>query len=180
MKGSISEKEALRKVLINKRVCAADENKARAAIERILPLLSGKVMVYVSMGSELPTRELIERLWAQPSIEVFVPYTADGFIMPRKIKYLAEPDKLGDLPEQAYDGGICEAKLDFCVTPLLGFNLRGYRIGYGKGCYDRFFSRHPECKRIGLCYSFQQVEFAEEEHDVPLGCCVTDEEVIYF
>ena len=44
-----------------------------------------------------------------------------------------------------------------CVIPALAFDKRGYRIGYGKGFYDRYLSRF-ECNRAGVIYSDLLVE----------------------
>ena len=55
-----------------------------------------------------------------------------------------------------------ESQLDVVLLPLLAFDRRGYRIGYGKGFYDRFLSRlaregiHPF--RVGLAFTSQMVE----------------------
>ena len=41
--------------------------------------------------------------------------------------------------------------IDLVITPLLAFDLKGYRVGYGKGFYDRFLSNcRQDCKKIGL------------------------------
>ena len=65
--------------------------------------------------------------------------------------------------------------IDLVITPLLAFDLKGYRVGYGKGFYDRFFSSlHKDVKKIGISL-FSPCEVVEDinEHDVPLTCCVT-------
>ena len=69
-------------------------------------------------------------------------------------------------------------KIDLVITPLLAFDLKGYRVGYGKGFYDRFFaSLHKDVKKIGISL-FMPCELIEDtnEHDVPLTCCVTPNE----
>ena len=38
--------------------------------------------------------------------------------------------------------------------PALCYDLNGYRLGFGKGYYDRFLSRYSG-KTAGLAYSFQ-------------------------
>lgn len=68
--------------------------------------------------------------------------------------------------------------IDLVITPLLAFDLKGYRVGYGKGFYDRFFaSLHKDIKKIGISL-FMPCELIEDtnEHDVPLTCCVTPNE----
>ena len=57
------------------------------------------------------------------------------------------------IPEPAAD---CETLTDLsgsiCLVPGLVFDNEGYRVGYGKGYYDRFLSRYPFTK-IGIVYS---------------------------
>lgn len=49
----------------------------------------------------------------------------------------------------------CEKLTEFnnsiCIIPGLGFDLEGYRLGYGKGYYDRFLSGYNGLN-IGICY----------------------------
>ena len=65
--------------------------------------------------------------------------------------------------------------ISIVITPLLAFDPQGYRVGYGKGFYDRFFaSLHKDVKKIGISL-FMPCEIIEDtnEHDVPLTYCVT-------
>jgi len=72
--------------------------------------------------------------------------------------------------------------IDIVVTPLLAFDLKGYRVGYGKGFYDRFFSSlHKDAKRIGVslfepCNSIENIT----EQDIPLTHCVTPNKIYSF
>ena len=51
------------------------------------------------------------------------------------------------------------------VVPLLGVNSNNYRIGYGKGYYDKylffFFFKHT----ISFALNFQKVEFSNDKFD---------------
>ncbi len=191
----MSEKETLRKTLSQKRRSLPDGERSiyeKAATAFCLNELSGNVMVYISMGSEVSTRGIISGL-LDKGVDVYAPYTIERKIVPIKIGAYCVPDKLGNMPEQCYDRGSFEAakrdaetyveeistKIDCCVVPLIGFNKDGYRIGYGKGCYDEFLPK-LEAKRVGLAFSFQQCDFTPDSHDEPLDCCVTEKSVIYF
>jgi 5-formyltetrahydrofolate cyclo-ligase len=72
--------------------------------------------------------------------------------------------------------------INLVITPLLAFDLRGCRVGYGKGFYDRFFaSLDKNVGRIGIslfgpCREIEDVT----EHDVPLTHCVTPNKTYSF
>ena len=65
--------------------------------------------------------------------------------------------------------------LDAVMVPLIGFDVSGHRIGFGKGFYDKYFARciHSP-KRIGISY-FEPIPNIEDTHefDVPLTQCIT-------
>ena len=173
-------KSEIRKSLMRYRNELTDRALLSHAIaDRVLPLVHGNVMVYISIGSEVDTIYLTDKLMSNKNVTVFAPYTENGIITPKKLIALGKPDRMGNLPQYCYDSGHYPPKLDYCITPLLGFNDEGYRIGYGKGCYDKFFA---ECDafKIGLAYSVQSIKFEHEVTDIPLDCCVTEKNVIYF
>jgi 5-formyltetrahydrofolate cyclo-ligase len=65
---------------------------------------------------------------------------------------------------------------DLIVTPLLGFDRQGGRIGYGAGHYDRAFQRYAGAHRIGLAWAMQEVETVPHDPwDVPLHAIVTEQ-----
>ena len=55
-------------------------------------------------------------------------------------------------------GEAYEGEIDCIVTPLLAVDLKGNRLGFGGGFYDRFFACNPKAKRIAYCYDFQVLE----------------------
>ena len=72
-------------------------------------------------------------------------------------------------------------KIDLVIVPLLSIDRQGYRVGYGKGYYDRFLQLcRPDCKKIGLSF-FPCVErIGIDSHDVPLDVCIIPNEVVSF
>jgi 5-formyltetrahydrofolate cyclo-ligase len=73
-------------------------------------------------------------------------------------------------------------RLDLVIVPLLAFDEKGYRVGYGKGYYDRFLkSCREDCLKIGFSY-FEGVPFIEDtaEFDVPLDLCITPQRTYVF
>ena len=69
--------------------------------------------------------------------------------------------------------------VDVVLVPGLVMDLRGQRIGYGKGHFDRLLPRLPTAFRCGICYDFQLVgEAPSLPHDEPLHAVVTDLQVV--
>ena len=166
--------------LLSRRAAVKDKQvKSRIIADKVLPTLYGAVMVYASIGSEVDTAYIFDALLKRDDVRLYAPYTEKGIIMPRKVRSIGKADRFGNLPHDCYLDNQSPSRLDFCITPLLGFNSQGYRIGYGKGCYDRFFAEWDTVK-IGLAFSVQQIMFEPDRTDIPLDCCVTDKSVIYF
>ncbi len=92
----------------------------------------------------------------------------------------------GILEPQA-TGTIDPRRLDLVLTPLVGFDSRGTRIGVGRGYYDRCFAflTHRRVwqkpKLLGVAYELQHVpELTAEPWDVPLWGAVTEHGVRRF
>ena len=67
---------------------------------------------------------------------------------------------------------------ELVIVPLLAFDRRGYRLGYGKGFYDRLLAASPVIS-IGVGFATQEVEaLPAEAHDIPLDWVITEREVI--
>lgn len=69
------------------------------------------------------------------------------------------------------------------LVPLLGFDARGHRLGWGKGYYDRYLAQRaaaatPPAGRpfaVGIAFASQQVAtIPSEVHDVPLDAVLTE------
>jgi 5-formyltetrahydrofolate cyclo-ligase len=73
-------------------------------------------------------------------------------------------------------------EIDAVFVPLLAFDKKGYRVGYGKGFYDRFLSCcRQDVLKIGFSY-FDPVDAIEDinEFDVPLNVCITPNRLYEF
>ncbi len=65
--------------------------------------------------------------------------------------------------------------IDSILIPLLAFDKKGSRVGYGGGYYDRFLPQcRPDALKIGLSF-FEPIEEVEDvaDWDVKLDVCVT-------
>lgn len=75
-----------------------------------------------------------------------------------------------------------ERKIDAVLVPMLCFDKQGFRVGYGKGFYDKFLSLcREDCLKIGLCL-FEPIEEIEDinEYDVKLDFCITPNKIWKF
>jgi 5-formyltetrahydrofolate cyclo-ligase len=69
---------------------------------------------------------------------------------------------------------------DMVIVPLLAFDESGYRVGYGKGFYDRFL-HNLNTQKIGLSF-FEAVKTINDVHlnDVRLDKCITPDRIVEF
>ena len=65
-----------------------------------------------------------------------------------------------------------------CLVPALAYDKNGYRLGYGKGYYDRFIKKFIIIS-VGLCYNeFLSDGLPVEKHDEAVDCIATEHEII--
>lgn len=72
--------------------------------------------------------------------------------------------------------------IDLIFIPLIAFDEKGYRVGYGKGYYDRYLSRcRPDLIKIGFSF-FEAVGSLNDIHqfDIPLNFCISPTRVYEF
>lgn len=73
-------------------------------------------------------------------------------------------------------------QLDAVIVPLLVFDQKGHRVGYGKGFYDRFLATcRPDCLTIGLSFFAPITEIKDvTPFDISLDFCITPERIYKF
>lgn len=122
--------------------------------EFILHLLSGKDKEIIVSKADFETRNMTHFLLTDNTKikknEYNIPEPVDGIEVPAH-------------------------KIDVVFVPLLAFDKKGHRVGYGKGFYDKFLSEcKPDVIKIGLSF-FEPEELITDifEGDVKLDYCVT-------
>lgn len=86
------------------------------------------------------------------------------------------------IPEPTKGEAIDPTEIDAIFIPLLAFDTSGYRVGYGKGYYDRYLEQcRPDVLKIGFSY-FDAVPAIDDinEYDVPLSVCITPNRLYEF
>lgn len=166
-------------------------NEKKAADRKIASVLlnsdayknSRTILSYVSMGSEADTYAIIAQA-LKDGKQVAVPKCDDndGKMTFYVISSLDMLEK-GFFSVMEPKPDICSVLTDFgnslCIVPGLAFDEYGYRIGYGKGYYDRFLSKHTEIFKIGIEYSFCIVsKLVSDAYDVAADMVITEKYTI--
>jgi 5-formyltetrahydrofolate cyclo-ligase len=74
------------------------------------------------------------------------------------------------------------ATIDLMVIPGVAYDLEGFRLGYGKGCYDRFLhGSDVKPLRAGFCYELQlTASLPVENHDIAMHLLITESRILRF
>lgn len=144
------------------------------------------VMVYLDFRNEVQTAKLVKESMSAGK-KVAVPVVTD--VPGRRLTPSLLADFPGDLRPGAW--GIPEpgpqnlrsfdpAGLDLVIVPGVAFDPAGYRLGYGRGFYDRFLPRTGQGTVFaGLAYDFQVLPCVHPEpHDIPVHLILTEERLI--
>ena len=86
-----------------------------------------------------------------------------------------------NIPEPQNGIQIQHSQLQVIFVPLLAFDQKGQRVGYGKGFYDLFLKSCPKAIKIGLSF-FGAVDEIEDKstQDIPLDYCITPNQIYQF
>lgn len=136
------------------------------------------LLVYVSTPIEVDTRRLIERA-LRDGKQVAVPRCVPGtremeFYQIHSLNELS-PGTFGVLePAPVRRALITDFSRSLCIVPALAFDGQGFRLGYGKGYYDRFLARF-DGSTVGLCYdACISKRLPAGRFDRPVGLTVTE------
>ncbi|MBC8111595.1 MAG: 5-formyltetrahydrofolate cyclo-ligase [Verrucomicrobia bacterium] len=144
------------------------------------------IFLPIEKNNEINTWLIINYLQAHfPAIQIAAPkvesstFTIQNFVLSKETSFIINPWGITE-PE---NGEIIEARqIDLVVLPLLCFDEKGFRVGYGKGFYDRFLANcRTDIKKTGLSY-FSPVPMIEDinQFDIAMNVCITPEENYIF
>ncbi len=136
------------------------------------------VMLFASFGTEVFTHDMIKEALKHKQVAVPV-VKGDNLIASKIIDFndLNKKSKFGILePSKIKEVDINE--IDLVIVPGVAFDCAGYRIGYGKGYYDKFLNDF-EKEKVALAFELQiQKELPNEDHDVVVDKIVTEKRII--
>ena len=137
------------------------ESQKEVNTEYILQVLAGKDKNIVLSKSDFSTREMTHFL------------LTDNTTI-KKNAY--------DIPEPIDGLEVPVSKIDVVFVPLLAFDEKGNRVGYGKGFYDKFLAEcKPEILKIGVSF-FEPENIISDvlNTDIQLDLCITPTKVYNF
>lgn len=132
------------------------------------------ILTYISTEKEIDTRAFINQCFAMKK-RVTAPLTDVHEITFHEISSLSDTaeGKFGILEPLKTCKTAQISNESFCVVPSLACDERGYRLGYGKGYYDRFLESFGGTSAV-LCYSENIIEIPTEPHDRAARVIITE------
>jgi len=140
------------------------------------------IMFYVSYDNEVFTHEMIKKCLKENK-KIVLPVVNKE----KNNLILSELISWHDLENGAYNIleirkdciiEIATDKIDLIIVPGVGFDLKGNRIGHGKGYYDKLLKK-SKAKKIGLAFEWQILDkIPIETHDIPLKKIITEKRII--
>jgi 5-formyltetrahydrofolate cyclo-ligase len=140
----------------------------------------------IEKNCEINTFAVIYRLWRDfPEITISVSRVNFETMTIEILKFDSKTELVANhwhIPEPTGNELIEVEKIDAVLVPLLCYDGRGFRVGYGKGFYDKFLKNcRADCLKIGLSYFAPVNEISDaQEFDVKLDFCVTPQKVVEF
>lgn len=137
------------------------------------------ICVYVSLPDEVDTTTLL-RAFIHQKKTVVVPRVAGKELTLHRIRTLrdlrtgsfgiAEPKR--SCPE------IEKSLVDLFIVPGIAFDRQGFRLGWGKGYYDRLL-KGVKAPKIGLAFASQIVpRLFHKRYDIPMDIVITEHETL--
>lgn len=180
------EKSALRKIYKERRshfTSREIEEKSLAIAKQISSLELnglGSVFLAIKRFQEIETRFIKEAVtdceFAAPKMEGL---DLRHFLLNKNM--VLETNFWG-IPEPISGDEVFSEDFDFVIVPLLAYDTKGNRVGYGKGIYDRFLAQcSTDCQYIGVSYFEPEAELIETiEADISLDMVVTPNNIHRF
>ena len=189
-----AQRRALRQQLADRRNALPPAARVAAAqgLRRTLEQLpeyftDAPVAGYWACRGELPLNLVISPLVSRGQQFLLPVTTADQHLLfaPWQAGDAVQPNRFG-IPEPVTPSTwMTPAQVELVLVPLLGFDRRGHRLGYGGGYYDRSFAflnagaRPREPLLVGIAYAFQEVSQLDvQAWDVRLDYVATEQELI--
>lgn len=140
------------------------------------------LLVYISIEIEISTKEIIRTAFKEKN--VYCPKCCENeiamdFYSISSFKDLAK-GKYGILEPFNLNKKFCDLNNTVCIVPALAYDLMGYRLGFGKGYYDRFLADFKGIK-IGLGYEKCICsQLPVDKNDINVNKLITEDRIYEF
>ncbi len=177
--GHLKDSKPLIRKAVKERITAMSESDKQREADALFSYLenleqvrnSKKILLYHPMTDEIDVMKAV-RKWAETK-EIYLPAIEGDDIVIRQ--YKSEQDlKIGKYGILEPVGAVLDnpEEIDLVIVPGRAFDIRGYRLGRGKGYYDRLLPKMRAIK-IGVCFDCQYIfRVPAEEYDVPMDYVV--------
>lgn len=173
-------KPELRAAMLARRTPVPGAGAAVAAhVLRLCPPPPGAAVAgFWPMGTEVDVRPLLDALHTRGHALALPVTPRRG--LPLEFRAWAPGEALVPGPfGTSHPGSGGPVAPGFVLVPLLAFDRRGGRLGYGAGYYDRTLRLFPDAFRLGVAFASQEVEEVPmEPHDMRLHAIATEQGVI--
>ena len=161
-------------------------NQINEIFQSFLTDQMASIHVYLPINSkyEVDTWPIIKDLWAKER-RVAVPVmdsVEHRVISCELVPFTKLQENHRKVPEPVERKIFDDKSLDIVLAPLLAIDKLGYRVGYGKGYYDRFLKTlSKKVLKVGLSF-FPPVDRISDidPWDIAMDYCITPKEIIRF
>ncbi len=178
-------KRALRQVMLKTRNSLSREvldkmsEMIQARVLNMNEFVSAKIVAaYHPIGSEVSTIKILSSI-LQLNKHLALPRVEDETIIFAEVKDLEKDLEVGQYNIMKPKNHCLKMnKMDLVLVPGIAWDEHGYRLGYGKGYYDKYLA-NLQTVSVGLAYDFQVLEdIPHEQNDFRVNLIVTEKRVI--
>lgn len=134
------------------------------------------VLLYMARPIEIATSLILHAAFANHKKVALPVCMEQGCMIFRRIDSLRDvaPGRFGILEPTAECDTVTPDAHTLCVCPALSCDMRGYRLGFGGGYYDRYLMDFPGVK-AALCYADSMIpKIREDAFDIKMDVILTD------
>lgn len=134
------------------------------------------VLLYMARPIEIATSLILHAAFANHKLVALPVCMEQGRMIFRRIESLRDvvPGRFGILEPGAECDTVTPDVHTLCVCPALSCDMRGYRLGFGGGYYDRYLMDFPGVK-AALCYADSMIpKIREDAFDIKMDVILTD------
>jgi len=190
------KKEAIRKLYKEKRATLSLHLKEKMEDLMLIQFQNMEIDIPSLIMTYSPIKKLNEFdpqtitdycYFKNPGQQLFYPVIMEHTNPPEIISVIVDDDTVFKTNkygiEEPVDGiDMFPTEIDLVIVPLLSFDKKGNRVGYGMGYYDRFLKLcRKDCLKIGFSHFDPIEQIADsDKFDVKLDYCVTPETIYQF